>query len=400
MRPFLVLLTCILLGSFPSCGIFSNRVEAYGLYQEALETSGIRELKQPKEGRPPTPDLDRLRRGLALADETIAVEPSFWPAHLLAIDLSNHVENPEQTDSRFQYALSRFPDRADIRLVYVRHLMEENADEDKILSVLRTGMKRDPRIPPLRIVYAETLLKKGQDLLEVEEILLDTLRLMNFPADSTPCSQIVFFSFLMADQGHDEPASRILTRAAALSPDSVREGMVMAMAEGRGEVTERLLSLALEQPDPPPALIVVRAWWFLLANRIDEAEALSSQESFAQSAEASGQPEAVEVLDGFITLGRGHFMASWEIFARILNAIPDCLDALRGMQTILAQSPGQLKEQEFIQRMKRALRHTENPLKNRQLIFILEQYNRWKAAGSPRGEAPEGQGGPPGNELK
>ena len=79
------------------------------LYQEALETSGIRELKQPTEGQPPAPDPDRLRRGLALADETIAVEPSFWPAHLLAIDLSNHVEDPEQTDSRFRYALSRKP---------------------------------------------------------------------------------------------------------------------------------------------------------------------------------------------------------------------------------------------------------------------------------------------------
>ena len=176
--------------------------------------------------------------------------------------------------------------------------------------------------------------------------------------------------------------------------------MVMAMAEGRGEVTDHLLLQVLEQPDPPPALIVVRAWWLLLVNRFDEAEALVRKDSFARAAEASGQPEAVKVLDGFIALGRGHFQASLEIFSRILDAVPDCLDAIRGMQTILAQSPGLLEEKEFIRRMKKALRTTENPLKNRQLIFILEQYRSWKAAGSPRGEALGGQGAPSGGELK
>lgn len=362
---FLILGAVIIL--LPSCGLLSLRRDAMSLWMDALEISG---MGMPTTSEEPAPmDREKMLLALEKAEEAIAIDPLFQPAHRLAIDLAHLLGDEEKTLAGFRYALALFPDDTQLRLVYARFLMIDAQSPEEALVVIESGLRRDPRDLALRMAHLEMLADQGDDWDAVEREIRDTLRMEDLPDNL--CARMTMLAVILGENGHMESASRTILRLAERSREGLKLGMGMTLEAGHGEGAEDLFRYVEANCEVPPRFYTAWIRLLILRNKTEEAQKLLEDPLVNEAVEKSGEGESRRILEGFLLLVRGDAEASKGVFESVLDKTPDSLDALEGLFSLHLQHPEVVDRAAVSRRFRKALRLIEDPEWRRILIGTL-----------------------------
>ena len=331
----LLFLPLILCSCLTSCADLSTRGEAINRYYDALALLRSVALQAPQMPAPPaTSRNDTLLSALVLAKESVDLYPFFTPAHGLAIELSGMLGDQEMTERLRCYALSLFPDNYEFRRAYLFCLgRRTDYNEQTILETAREGLNRDPSSVPFALLYARALVENNPVMLDEINRAVGTVRKHKIlPIEAYAGLHVI--SVRLAQKGFQETGSQILMELADESPAGLRLGIFMAFEENLDTIMEEVFSRLCEMPEPSSAVIIGRIWFYVIASRFEVAEELLGIGSIPEAARASGQPEVLDVLKGYIALGRGRVLQARELFESVLGSHPACLDALEGMTSV------------------------------------------------------------------
>lgn len=371
----------------PSCGLLSLRRDAMGLWMDALEISG---MGMPAASEEPAP-LDREKMLLALesAEEAVAIDPLFQPAHHLAIDLAHLLRDEEKTLASFQYALALFPGDTQLRLIYARFLMTEAQSPEEALVVIESGLRRDPRDLALRMAHIEMLADQGEDWDAVEREIRETLQVEDLPDNL--CARMTMLAVILGENGHMESASRTILRLADISREGLKLGMGMTLEAGHGDGAEGLFRYVESNYDVPPRFYMAWIRLLILRSKTEEAQKLLENPLVKEAVEESGEGESRRTLEGFLLLVRGDAEASKGVFESVLDKTPDSLDALEGLFSLHVQHPGVVDRAAVSRRFRKALRLIEDPEWRQILIGTLAGIEQ---GAFQKGQEPDSSGPP------